>query len=111
MERTRVTVASVRFRSPDGAFTYVTGMGLEQENAGKWAHGWVHRYGRPIKEVHAEALVAAVKDAKEKHGLDVEITNADAALVAAKRAVEAAEAYDLRMAEAGALQPIGHGKA
>ncbi len=103
----QATVASVRFRSTDGAFTYVTRMGWDPPHLGKWAHGWAYRYDRPIEDVHVAALAAAVADAKQKYGLDITITNPDAALRAARHALTAVETHDLRMAEAGALEPVG----
>jgi len=95
----RTTVASVRFSAPEGSFTYVTRMGWEQPHLGKWAHGFAHRFGQPVEEVHPELLAAAAADALGKHGLEIEIANPDEALVAARKAEAVAAQHGLRTAE------------
>lgn len=99
MSTLKATVASVKFSAPEGSFVYVTRLGWKPESGKAWAHGFAHRFGRSVEEVHLELLAAAAASALEKHGIAIEIVNPMEALVAARRAMGAVDDRGLRSAE------------
>lgn len=100
-------VADVLYRPGCGTVRVTVRLGWKPEHHGKWAHGeeFAHLGGRSPEEALDAALARAARDAAEKHGAAITVTNRHHALNALERAVEASSKYGLREARAQCLEP------